>query len=299
MTRITWKTQDITHLVTLVTVEQSMVAAGREARIGAIYAPGDSRFSLLNPACGDAVAVTAGGTTLFSGTIERVEWDSQSMLLTMICFEPSSLLAKNEIYRAFSGTPKEIAAALCHACKLPIDSLWDKPGKLFIPPSCGRTMFSILREAYGEHCITESKDGALVVRPVGAESYDLHYGAVFSLTSAHSCENLVTGASVISAKGETLAAVTQPQWESDYGLRRRVYAQTGAQSQAAAQAQQHLIAPAFTGEMVLPGDPDIRCGAFVTPNQGMYGLGRQYMIQRVLHRLESGIFTTTIGMVKQ
>ncbi len=297
MTRITWNAQDITQLVTLVTVEQSMAAAGREARLCAIYAPGDSRFSLLNPACGDAVAVEAEGTALFSGTIERVEWDSQSMLLTMICFESSSLLAKNEVYRAFSGTPKEIATALCRACGLPVGSLWDKPGRLFLPPACGRTLFSILREAYGEQCITESREGALVVRQAGTEQYDLHSGGVFSLQSAHSCEGVVTGASVISAKGSTLAAVTQPQWEAQYGLRRRVYTLTGAQSGAAAQARGHLTGPGYTGTMVLPGDPAIRCGALVNPDQGAYGLGRQSIIQRVAHRLEAGVFTTTIGMV--
>lgn len=297
MNRITWKARDITQLVTLVTVDQSLTAAGREARITAIYAPDDSRFSLVNPACGDDVAVVLEGKTVFSGTVERVEWDSQSLLLTMICLEPSSLLAKNEIYRAFSGTAKEIAAVLCQACGLSPGSLWDKPGSLWIPPGCGRTLFSILRQAYEEQCVAESRDGKLVVRQVGAERYALRAGQVFSLESAHSCEGLLTGASVISAAGEALATAVQPAWEEAWGIRRRVYAQSGSQAQAAAQARGYLTGPAYTGQLVLPGDPDIPCGALVTTEQGEYGLGRTYLIRRVLHRLEKGVFTTTIGMV--
>lgn len=298
MTCITWKNADITHLVTLVTVEQSMTAAGREAQICALYIPDDSRFASLNPACGDAVAITAGDHTLFTGFVERVEWDSQSMLLTMICFEASSLLAKNEVYRTFYGSPKEIATALCRICDLPIKDLWDKPGKRFIPPSCGRTLFSLLREAYGNDSVVESSDGALVVRQTGTEEYALHKDAIFSLESAHDCDKLVTGAAVISAQGKELASVTQDQWESRYGIRRRVFALVGSQSQAIGQAQSHLTAPAYTGTMILPGDPGIRCGALVKPEQGAYGLCDQYLIRRVVHKLEAGVFTTTIGMVR-
>lgn len=297
MTRVSWKERDITPLVTLVTVEQSLAAAGREARITAIYAPGDSRFSQVNPACGDPVEVVLEGDAVFSGRVERVEWDSQSLLLTMICLEASSLLAKNEIYRAFSGTAKEITVELCRACGLSPDSLWDKPGSLWIPPGCGRTLFSVLRQAYENRCVTESRGDKLVVRQAGEERYVLRTGQVFALESAHACDGLITGASVISAKGETLAEARQPEWEAAWGVRRRVYTQTGTQAQAAAQAREHLTAPAYTGQLVLPGDPKIRCGALVTPDKGEYGLGRTYLIRRVLHRLEQGVFTTTIGMV--
>ncbi len=298
MTCITWKDTDITHLVTLVTVEQSMAAAGREARICALYVPEDPRFTILNPACGDAVAITAEDHSLFTGFVERVEWDSQSMLLTMICFEVSSLLAKNEVYRTFYGTPKEIATALCQICDLPIKDLWDKPGKRFIPPSCGRTLFSLLREAYGDDCVVESSNGALVVRQTGTEQYPLQNETIFSLESAHSCEHVVTGAAVISAKGKELAVVRQPQWESLYGVRRRVYTLAGVQNQAFSQAQAQLTPPDYTGTMVLPGDPDIRCGSFAMPEQSAYGLCHRYLIRRVVHKLEAGVFTTTIGMVR-
>lgn len=297
MTTILWNQQDISALVTSVTVDQNLTAAGREARITAIYAPADSRFSRLNPACGDAVAVTAENKALFSGKIERVEWDSDDLLLTMVCLEVSALLAKNEIYRTFSGTAKEIATALCQSCGLTPGQLWDKPGSLFIPPSCGRTLFSILRQAYDDQCVTESLGDALVVRPTGVQTYQLHTGAVFSLHAAQHCAEVVSGAEIISARGDTLASAEHSQWAAAYGPRRRVYALNGQQGQAQDQALACLSGPARTGQITLPGDPDIPCGALVIPEAGQYGLQGEYLIQRVLHRLEEGVFTTTIGMV--
>lgn len=298
MTRVSWKGRDITDLVTLVTVEHHMDAAGREALVNALYAPGDSRFALLNPACGDAVTISAGNQTLFSGSIERLSWDTDSLTLTMVCQEPSALLAKNEVYRAFSGTAKEITAALCRICGLGVGQLWDKPGTLWVPPSCGRTLFSVLKEVYGPRCITESDGDALTVRQAGTRSYRLHCDEALALDSDHSCDGLVTGAAIISARGSTLASAVQPQWEETFGLRRRVYALSGSSSQAQEQAKACLTPPAYTGRLLLPGDPLLPCGALVTPDRGDYGLAGEYLIRWVLHRLEAGVFTTEVGMVR-
>ena len=295
MTRVIWKERDITHLVTLVQVEQTLTAAGREARIRAVCLPQSENLSLLNPACGDAVSVAVGAQTLFSGTVQRAEWDSQSGLLTMLCLEPSALLVCNEVYRAFSGTAKEIATALCHLCDLPVGQLWDKPGQCFIPPACGRSLHAILRQAYGQDCVVESQGGALVVQPTGTKTYALRGDGMLSLASAQSCEDVITAATVISATGEAIAAAHRPDWEALYGPRRKVYAQNG--SLAEAQAASRLLGPAHTAQLVLPGDPALACGHHVLPDADLYGLCRRYLIRRVLHQLEGGIFTTTIGMV--
>lgn len=295
MTRVTWKQQDITHLVTLVQVEHTLTAAGREARIRAVCVPDSDGLLLLNPACGDAVSVAVGAQTLFSGTVQRAEWDSQLGLLTLLCLEPSALLVCNEVYRAFSGTAKEIATALCHLCDLPVGQLWDKPGQCFIPPSCGRSLHAILRQAYGQDCVVESRGGALVVQPTGTKAYALGSDGMLALSTAQSCENVITAATVISATGEVTAAVHRPDWEALYGPRRKVYAQSGSLAEAQAAAQ--LFGPAHTAQLVLPGDPTLACGHHVLPDAALYGLSRQYLIRRVLHRLEGGIFTTTVGMV--
>ena len=296
MTRVTWNAWDITELVLSVIVEQSAEAAGREARVQALYAPEDARFIHLNPACGDAVTVTAADAELFSGRVERVAWDSDGMHLELVCLEPSALLAKNEVYRAFSGSPKAIATELCRLCALPVGSLWDKPGNVFLPPTGARSLLALLREVYGGACITESRAGALVVRPVGERTWVPETMGVHALRAAHSCEGMVTGASVVSAQGKTLAAVTQTEWETMVGPRRKVYTLVGAQSGAAEQALEHLHGMARTGQFELPGNPDLRCGDIVQLSLGQYGLGGAYRITWVAHRLEAGTFTTTLGV---
>ena len=147
MSSVIWKGRDITGLVLSVTVEHDLAAAGREARVQALCAPQDGRFAPLNPTCGDAVTVTAAGAELFAGRVERVEWDSAGTRLELVCLEPSALLANNEVYRAFSGRPADIAAQLCRLCGLPVGSLWDKPGSVFLPPTCGKSLLALLREA--------------------------------------------------------------------------------------------------------------------------------------------------------
>ena len=297
MIRITWKEQDITYFVTLVQVEQTLAAAGREAHIRAICIPESDSLSLLNPACGDAMTVTVESEVLFSGTVQRVEWDSQSGLLTMLCLEPSSLLVCNEVYRAFSGSAKEITTILCHLCNLPVGQLWDKPGQCFIPPSCGRSLHAILRQAYGQDCVVESRNGALIVRQTGVKTYTLHSNGMLSLSSSQSCEDVITAAEVISATGDAVATAARPDWEMLYGPRRRVYVQNGSRSQAEAQARDHLAGPAHSAQLVLQGDPTLACGHHVLTDAAPYGLRERYLIRRVLHQLENGIFTTTIGMV--
>lgn len=296
MMQVIWKDRDITGLVLSVVVEHAAETAGREARVQALYAPTDERFACLNPTCGDSVTVKAADAELFAGTVERVDWDSDGMHLELVCLEPSALLAKNEVYRAFSGTPKTIATELCRLCALPVGSLWDKPGTVFLPPTGARSLFSLLREAYGGDCITESHAGALVVRPMNERVWIPDNGGVRSLRAAHSCENAVTGAGVVSAQGKTLAAVTRPEWEAVFGPRRRVYHLVGAQSGAQAQALAHLAGMARTGQLELPGDAALRCGDTVRLDLGQYGLRGDYRIGWIAHRLEAGDFTTTLGV---
>ncbi len=297
MSRVVWKDRDITGLVLSVTVEHTLEAAGREARVQALCAPRDGQFAPLNPTCGDPVTVTAAGAELFAGRVERVEWDSRGTKLELVCLEPSALLAKNEVYRAFSGSPMAIATQLCRLCHLPVGSLWDKQGSVFLPPTCGKSLLALLREAYGGDCVLESRGGALVVRPVGERTHLPGSGGVYSLRAAHSCENAVTGACVISAQGQTLAQVTRPEWEDVMGCRRKVYTLVGAQSGAEAQAAAHLSALAQTGQLELPGDPALRCGDHLQLELGRYGLGGTYRIRWVAHRLEAGVFTTTLGVI--
>lgn len=298
MTQILWQSRDITGLVVSATVEQTLSAAGREAILTAVYAPGDSRFSLLNPACGDGVVIYQEGTVLFRGKVERVSWSSDSLAVTLICYDVSSLLAKNEFYRAFSGTPSQIAATLCTLCGLPIGSLWAKSGRFWIAPSCGRTAFSVLQEVYGNQCVTESQNGAVMIRQQGAALYTLRTEAPFSISAAHSCEALVTGASVISGAGKVKAAVYQAGLEAQYGRRRQVFSLNGSQRGAAEQARARLNSLSRTGQITIPGDTGVRCGARIQPDKGSFGLAGSYLIASVLHSIRAGSFTTTIGMVQ-
>lgn len=297
MSSVIWKGRDITGLVLSVTVEHDLAAAGREARVQALCAPQDGRFAPLNPTCGDAVTVTAAGAELFAGRVERVEWDSAGTRLELVCLEPSALLANNEVYRAFSGRPADIAAQLCRLCGLPVGSLWDKEGSVFLPPTCGKSLLALLREAYGGDCVIESRGEALVVRRPGAQTHIPGSGGVYSLRAAHSCENAVTGACVISPQGQTLAQAVQTEWEARIGPRRRAYVLEGAKSGAEGQALGHLAGVAQSGTLVLPGDPALRCGDDLQLALGQYGLGGTYRIRWVQHRLEAGTFFTTLGVM--
>ncbi len=297
MSSVVWNGRDITGLVLSVTVEHILASAGREARVQALCAPRDGRFAPLNPTCGDPVTVTAAGAELFAGRVERVEWDSEGTRLEMVCLEPSALLAGNEAYRAFSGSPAAIATQLCRLCDLPVGSLWDKPGSVFLPPACGKSLLALLREAYGGDCVLESRGGALVVRPVGERTHIPSLGGVYSLRAAHSCENAVTGACVISPQGQTLAQAVRTEWEDRIGIRRRTYLLVGAQSGAEGQALGHLSGMEQSGQLVLPGDPALRCGDDLQLDLGQYGLGGTYRIRWVRHRLEAGAFTTTLGVM--
>ena len=64
MIRVMWKETDVSRLMTLVTVEQTLTGAGKEARLQGIYAPDRPAFALLNPLCGDPVTVEAKGVLL-------------------------------------------------------------------------------------------------------------------------------------------------------------------------------------------------------------------------------------------
>jgi hypothetical protein len=201
------------------------------------------------------------------------------------------------VYRAFSGRPADIAAQLCRLCGLPVGSLWDKPGSVFLPPTCGKSLLALLREAYGGDCVIESRGEALVVRRPGAQTHIPGSGGVYSLRAAHSCENAVTGACVISPQGQTLAQAVQPEWEARIGPRRRAYVLEGAKSGAEGQALGHLAGVAQSGTLVLPGDPALRCGGDLQLALGQYGLGGTYRIRWVQHRLEAGTFFTTLGVM--
>lgn len=298
MIRVMWKETDVSRLMTLVTVEQTLTGAGKEARLQGIYAPDRPAFALLNPLCGDPVTVEAKGVLLFSGSVERVEWDSEGLLLTLICFEPSALLAKNEAYRAFSGSPKEVAAQLCRLCGLPLHRGWDKPGRVFLPPARGYSLLQLLRQAYGNDCVLHWQPEGLTIAQAGKEAFLLPEDGILSLSAAHDCQRTVTGAAVISAKGKTLATAALPELETRLGPRRRVYALVGAQAQANAQAQSCLTAPDYTGTLLLDGHPEAKCGLRMEARLGAWGLQGTYLLHRVLHRLEGGIFTTTIGVMR-
>lgn len=298
MTQILWNDRDVTDFTTNVTVEQNVSAAGREAVLSLIYAPEDSRFSLLNPACGESVTVVQMGETLFHGLIERAAWSSDGCAVTLICYDASSRLAKNSLYQAFSGTPAQIAARLCQLCGLVSGSLWNKAGLCWIPPACGRSAFSLLREAYGNECVVETRKDAVTVRPLGATQYVLRTDSLFSVSAANSCEGMITGVSVISGAGAVKASVRQTQLEAQYGQRRQAVSLSGSQSGAAAQARSRLTGLARSGQITIFGDPAVVCGARIQPDKGSFGLSGNYLITSVTHRIQAGIFTTTMGMVQ-
>lgn len=287
---------DITALVTEATIDRSISMAGAEARITAVYAPMDRFLPKINPACGGAVTVCADGETLFSGAVERVSYDAESLLLHMVCMERSSLLAKNEICGPLSGTAPEIARAVLLKVGLAEGTLWNQTGQVYLPPSCGRRCFSAIMAAYGGECFTEMQNGAVSVRKLNCRSYTLKTASLISLSSFSSIEALVTGAEVRGDDGAKLAEKYSQNLETSYGRRRRVFSLEGARSGAGGQAAAALSLPKRQAEAVIFGDPSGRIGAELHLDQGAYGAAGAYTVARIRHTLKEGLFLTTLGL---
>jgi len=238
------------------------------------------------------------GVTLFDGYIERLSFSSDSLCITMLCFDRSSLLAKNEVYRAFYGTPAAIAAKVCGLVGLECGSLWHKSGSLYLPPSCGCTAFSVIRRAYGQQCVVETQNGRVVIFAPGQDSFTLRSAVLLQAEARHSTEDMVNRAVILGYKNRVEASAEHSGDIVSYGLRQRCYTLSGARAGASSQAADHLQRLQQQASVTLLGNTAARCGARVTMDSPAYGVSGEYLITAVTHRVSGGLFTTTLGMVK-
>ena len=290
---------EVTSVVTEVLLDRSLEMAGAELRLRAVCAPQDRFLPKLNPGWGDAATVRYEGAALFSGRVQRVRYDAERLTLELVCLEQTALLARNEVYGPLEGAPAQVARTLIAAAGLRSGTLWAKGGTVRLPPTCRRSCLAGIRAAYGGQCFTEERDGAVDVLRPGDRRYTLRGGQLLGLRAENSVEDLVTGAEVRGGTGALLAQTADAGWERQFGRRRTVRALEGAQSGAAGQAQAALRGAVRQAEAVLWGDPEARCGAVVTLDQGLYGAAGSYLIRRVLHRAWDGLFTTTLGLTTE
>jgi len=296
MIRVMRKGLDHTGLAISCRIERSLLAAGGEARVGFICAPRDRYLPKLNPACGDTVEIFWDETPLFSGTAEGAQFSSDGMCVTLTCFDAASMLAKNELYAAFSGTPEAIAGKVLAALGIKAGEIWAAGGGMFIPASCAQSGLSILQQAYGGRCAVAWNGGKVDILEPGAREIALSEQTLLSGTASVSVGQMVNRAVVIGYKGRKDGMAEHGGDIEAFGLRQRVFGLSGARNSTRNQAQSHLRGEARTAQAHLLGGMAAMCGDSLRLEWPEYGLEGRWLVTAVLHQVQAGVLETTLGL---
>lgn len=289
--------QEITGLCTGTVVEKTLEGAGAEAEIRLVCAPMDTRLPRLDPACGQWVEVRQGGEALFSGRVERVSYDAAALELTVLAFDPVSLLAKNHCRGPYRGTPQQIVRTLCAECGLETGELWAGDGQeVQLGAACGRSVFRTIRNLYNDLCVTEWKDGRVEIYPKGAGRAVLESGRLVDLTARNTCEEAVTQAAVYSG-GKVAALAADEAGIRQYGLRRREEYLSLQYGTAEEQARAMLKGVSRQARLTLTGRSPVKCGQIVTLDKPLMGVYGDYLVERVAWQCRGGLTTTQLGVV--
>ncbi|MBR4991759.1 MAG: hypothetical protein IKY86_02055 [Clostridia bacterium] len=291
--------QEITGLCTCISVEKTLAGAGAEAEIRLMCAPMDTRLPRLDPACGQTVEVRQANDTLFSGRVERVSYDAAALELTLLAFDPVSLLAKNHCRGPYRGTPQQIVRSLCAECGLKVGTLWVGHGQeIRLGAACGRSVFRTIRNLYDDKCVLDWQDGGLEIYPKGDSRAVLDSGRLVDLTARNTCEEAVTQVAVYSG-GKVAALATDQAGLEQYGLRRRDEYLSLQYGTAEAQAKAGLKGVARQARLTLTGRSPVKCGQIVTLDKPLMGVYGDYLVERVVWQCKGGLTTTQLGVVSQ
>lgn len=292
------KGYDITGMTVSCRVDRSISAAGAQASVTVIYSVTDIYMPRINPACGDDVVIKDGDSVIFDGIVERLEFSAGSLAVTMICFDKASLLAKNEIYATFSGSPGNIAAKVCGLLGLTAGQIWQKPGSVYIPAGCAASAYSIIRTAYDGKCVTMWNGGKLDILEPGARQAQIGSDALLEATARHSVEAMVNRAEIIGYKGRTDGVAQSAGDISAYGLRQRVYSLTGARSTAARQALSYIGGLGRQASVTVLGGQNIFCGDSVELGFAEYGINGKWIVSSSGLMVQGGVATTALGLTE-
>ncbi len=298
MIRVIYNDADITGIVTACSVEKNISAAGMQATVTVICSPPDRYLPRINPVCGRRVDVELNGERVFRGTVERVAFSSDTLSIVIVCFDIASRLAKNEVYAALTGTADGITKTVCRLAGLPAGTIYEKSGKLFIPPSTGLTALAAIKKAYGGNCVIDAVDGRVCVSQPRRKVVALKSALLLGVTAEDSAENIVNSVEVIGYKGRTDAVANDSASIAAYGLRRRYMSLQGARGTAVTTAKSGIVSPVTRAAATVAGNTAVTCGAIAVFDAAAWGLSGEYMVASVRHNVSDGVFTTEIGMVR-
>lgn len=288
---------EITGLCTRVTVDKEAAAAGAEAEVMLVCAPMDSRLPRLDPACGQWVHVRQEGELLFTGRVEQVSYDAARLALTLLCFDPASLLAKNHCRGPYTGTPAQITRQLCQLCGLEPGEIWEGDGRTVqLSASCGRSCFRTVRSLYDEACVVEYSRGRVNVYPLGGRQAVLSSGQLVGLTARNSAREAVNRVRVYSG-GKLAAQHTDESGLLQLGLRSRDEYLSLQYPSAQDQAKAGLRSEARQARLTFTGRSPVKCGQRVALDRPLMGVYGTYLVTQVTWRCEKGLTTTELGVV--
>lgn len=287
---------NMTGLMTQCQVDRNLSAAGSQATLTAVCAPGDYYIPKINPELGEAVRIDWDGQPLFEGTVERVSFASDGLSVSLVCFDAASRLAKNELYGVFSGRPDAIATKVLGALALTPGQLWAPPERMFIPAGCAMSAHQIIRQAYGGRCALVCTGETVDILEPGARSVTLSSDALLAGTAVLSAEGVVNRAEIIGYKGRKDACGQNADSIAAFGLRQKVFSLQGARSTASRQAAGHLSGPSRQAEITLLGGSAVQCGDSLTLGWAEYGLGGTWQVSRVCHQIAAGVMTTRLSL---
>lgn len=289
--------QEITGLCTGTVVEKTTEGAGTQAEINLVCAPMDTRLPRLDPACGQWVEVRLEGENLFSGRVERVSYDAAALELTLLAFDPISLLAKNHCRGPYRGTPAQITRTLCRECGLETGEMWAGHGQeVQLGAACGRSSFRTICNLYDDQCVLEWKDGKVNVYPKGVSRAVLESGRLMDLTARNTCEAAVNQVAVYSG-GQVAALATDQQGVRQNGLRRRNEYLSLQYETAEEQARAGLKGISRQARLTLTGRSPVKCGQIVTLDKPLMGVYGDYLVERVAWKCQGGLTSTQLGVV--
>ena len=288
--------KEITGLCTRVTLEKSADAAGAEGEIVLMCAPMDSRLPRLDPACGQWLTVEEGQEELFSGMVERVSYNAAALSLTLLCFDPASLLAKNQCRGPYVGTPEELTRKLCKACGLTAGSIWAGSGKQArLGAMYDRNCYRAICSLYENRCVLEYRQGRVHLYQKGTSRALLDSGRLVGLTARNTAEDAVTRVQVYNG-GYLRAEYTDSAGASRLGIRTRTEPLNIFFESPAEQARAGIKGVSRQARLVFTGRSAVKCGQIVTPDKPLMGVYGDYLVTQVVLRWEKGLVTTELGV---
>lgn len=288
--------KEITGLCIRITIDKSVDAAGAETEIVLMCAPMDARLPRLDPACGQWVTVKDGEEELFSGRVERVSYHAATLSLTMLCFDPANLLAKNQCYGPYQGTPKVLTRRLLEECGLSAGSIWSGNGKrVQLGAMFNRNCFRAICSLYGDQCVLEYRDGKVHLYEKGVSRAVLESGRLVDLTSRNTAENAVTRVKVYSG-GRVIAESSDDDGIEQLGVRCRTEPVNFDYITARQQAREGLKGVSRQARLTVTGRSPVKCGQIVTPDKPLMGVYGDYLVTQVVWQCEKGMTTTELGV---